>query len=262
MDNIQYGGHFPSSLDLSKLPGLPDDLRNRAAPLAEDKELQQKCIVQFFQAAHFLGHESEKAGYPKFETRDYVRIVISEVETFVTDLPFITDKLGNRRPHWKRQYWINRCRSLWDTYEQTSSGEVGTPLSFLPGADMSLVATLQMSGVKTAEQLVQLQGDALEHITGALQLRDKAHSYLDSTKALQVKTDEAETLKAQRDEALKLLAEFKAKLEQDNEHDTRDSAGRSEQNKREASGDADREQRPERQKTASTRTSARGRATK
>jgi hypothetical protein len=227
---IQYGGHVPSNLDFSSLPGMPADLRMRGTPVEEDRELLKKPIM-FFQAAYFLSKESEAAGYPKFETRDYVKVIISEVETFVTDLPFVIDKFGNKRPHWKRSFWINKCRSVWDRYEKTASGEIGTPLSFIPGADLSTMATLQMAGVKTAEQIVGLAGEALERIPGALALREKAHSYLDSTRALQLKTDEIEGVKAQRDEALKLLAEYKAKIEQDqdNGNNFADSSGRSEQ---------------------------------
>lgn len=188
----QFGGVLPDNVDLSQFEGIPGYLKNKQSLLSDhNPERDKKLIVRFFSDSYFESKLTEERGYPVFSTRDFIGVQADSKSEFVQMIKF--DQHG--KPYANVAKWLSRFPRHWEEYQK--GRQEGYPIEQLPGADKGLVATLKMVGVKTAEGLVQLEGEIFDRIEGLAEFKSKAQKFLDGQDLLIGEVEKRKALEAE-----------------------------------------------------------------
>lgn len=201
----QYNGIIPDGLDLNQFSGIPDELIKEAERLSnEDPRRDKKLRVEFYQDSYFMSFESKEKGYPIFKTQDFISVWIDSKSDFHQLIKY--DDAG--QPYGNVRKWLSRFPKY---YQKFKDGKIqGTPLSAVPGLDQGFIATLEASGVKTAESLAALEdtsGKLAELFPQFATAKRAAHNYINAQDVLLVKDGEIDELQKELERVRAELAQ-------------------------------------------------------
>jgi hypothetical protein len=143
-----------------------------------------------------------ETGLPVFEDVEYIEIRVPGQRDIV-DRPVTADDKQRFAPQYQ----------AWKSSGGKDSGEVGTPLSLMPGLPPSIAAELKHFGCETVEQFAGMADGALKNVGPYVQWRDKARAFIAAAKGQAPITklaDENEALRRRTEALEKQLQELVA----------------------------------------------------
>jgi len=134
-----------------------------------------KCVAQFYQHPKQNNYQTQLKGYPVYEDKDYVRILIPGDRNLITEKE-VTEKE-------KKLYPME-----WEAYK---SGKIeignGTPIEQWPSVTPGQVQTLKYFNVYSVEQLAATSDSSIQTLgMGYLGLREKAKTFLKMAEGIEV----------------------------------------------------------------------------
>lgn len=151
--------------------------------------VDDKLIVSFTVEPWLNQRESNEQKRPVFEDREYIEIRIPGNSSGIVKRPV-------------QNMDIARFRKKYDAWKETGENQQeGTPLAAWPKITVSQAKELEYYGIRTIENLANLNDSDLQNFRGARALKDMAKTYLDTVEGTRVKSLENEIAQLKQDMA-------------------------------------------------------------
>jgi hypothetical protein len=134
-----------------------------------------KCVAQFYQHSAQNNYQTQLKGYPVYEDKDYVRILIPGDRNLITERE-VTNK---DKELYHREWEIYKAGKI-----EISNG---TPIEQWPSVTPAQVQTLKYFNIYSVEQLAATSDSSIQNLgMGYLALREKAKTFLKMAEGIEV----------------------------------------------------------------------------
>lgn len=156
--------------------------------------------VIFYMKAVKNNFKSAKEGRAIFDEKPFVKIIVPGDRLNMVDAPVTP-------------YHKQRFQALWERFEKgLEAPETGTPLGEMPWMSVGMVEELRAFGVKTVENLANLNDGVVSRIMGATMLKAKAQAFLDAAQA-DSQNSQLQAALAERDNEIDLMKHQMAEMQ-------------------------------------------------
>lgn len=184
------------------------DHNDFSRPRAGDERLAVRFFVKAKQDPDLT---AEAGGIPKFREHEYIQIMVPGDRNNIIARPLTDrdkDRFARQYEHWKKT--------------QTNELVTGTPLEAWGILNLAQIEEYRYFGVRTIEQLGNLNDDICQKITGAVGLKQRAQTFLAMAKdeapmkrvqaELDKRDNQIATLTAAVEEQSRLLHDYAKRL--------------------------------------------------